>query len=334
MRAMQLSAPAPIEQKPLQLVELPDPEPAKGQIRLAVRVCGLCHTDLHITEGELTPHQPQIVPGHQIVGVVDRVGQDVTHFKPGDRAGVPWLYQTDQTCRYCQRGTENLCEHALFTGYDVNGGYAQYHIVAEDFAYHLPEGFEDVQAAPLLCAGVIGFRALRLAEVKPGGRVGLYGFGASAHICIQVARHWGCEVYAFTRNQQHRDLALKLGAKWAGAAGDDLPAGAKMDSSIIFAPAGGLVIEALKSLDKGGTLALAGIYMTQIPPIDYNLIYGERTIRSVANSTRQDAIDLLKLAAAIPIQTEVELFELAELNEALGKLKDGSINGAAAVKIG
>ncbi len=331
MRAMQLKAPAPIEQKPLQLVELPDPEPGRGEIRLAVKVCGLCHTDLHITEGELTPHQPHIVPGHQIVGVVDHCGAGVSHFKPGDRAGVPWLYHTDQTCHYCRKGTENLCEHARFTGYDVNGGYAQYHIVPEDFAYHLPEGFEDVQAAPLLCAGVIGFRALRLAEVKPGSRVGLYGFGASAHICIQVAHHWGCEVYAFSRGQQHRDLALKLGAKWAGVSGGDLAV--KMDSSIIFAPAGGLVIEALKTLDKGGTLALAGIYMSQIPPIDYNLIYGERTIRSVANSTRQDAIDLLNLAAEIPIHTEVELFELERLNEALGRLKDGSIIGAAAVRI-
>ena len=331
MHAMQLKTPAPIAQKPLQLVELPDPEPGQGEIRLEVRVCGLCHTDLHITEGELTPHRPHIVPGHQIVGVVDRCGEGVAHFKPGDRAGVPWLYHTDQTCRYCRKGTENLCEHARFTGYDVNGGYARYHVVSEDFAYHLPDGFEDVQAAPLLCAGVIGFRALRLAEVQPGSRVGLYGFGASAHICIQVARHWGCEVYAFSRGQQHRELALKLGAQWAGASGDDLPV--KLDSSIIFAPAGGLVIEALKTLDKGGTLALAGIYMSQIPPIDYNLIYGERTIRSVANSTRQDALDLLKLAAEIPIHTEVELFELEQLNEALGRLKEGSINGAAAIKI-
>jgi propanol-preferring alcohol dehydrogenase len=292
----------------------------------------LCHTDLHITEGELTPHQPHIVPGHQIVGVVDRCGEGVSTFKAGDRAGVPWLYHTDQTCHYCQNGTENLCEHGLFTGYDVNGGYAQYHIVSEEFAYHLPDGFEDVQAAPLLCAGVIGFRALRQAEVKPGSRVGMYGFGASAHICIQVARHWGCEVYAFSRGQHHRDLALKLGAKWAGPSNEELPV--KLDSAIIFAPAGGLVIDALKALDKGGTLALAGIYMSQIPPIDYNLIYGERTIRSVANSTRQDAIDLLKLAAEIPIQTEVELFELADLNEALARLKNGAINGAAAVKIG
>ena len=332
MRAMQLKAPASIEQKPLELVELPDPEPGRGEIRLAVKVCGLCHTDLHITEGELPPHQPHIVPGHQIVGVVDRCGEGGSAFKPGDRAGVPWLYHTDQTCHYCLNGTENLCEHGLFTGYDVNGGYAQYHIVSQEFAYHLPDGFEDVQAAPLLCAGVIGFRALRLAEVKPGSRVGMYGFGASAHICIQVARHWGCEVYAFSRGQHHRDLALKLGAKWAGPSDEELPV--KLDSAIIFAPAGGLVIDALKALDKGGTLALAGIYMSQIPPIDYNLIYGERTIRSVANSTRQDAIDLLKLAAEIPIQTEVELFELADLNEALARLKNGTINGAAAVKIG
>ena len=213
MRAMQLKAPASIEQKPLELVELPDPEPGRGEIRLAVKVCGLCHTDLHITEGELPPHQPHIVPGHQIVGVVDRCGEGVSAFKPGDRAGVPWLYHTDQTCHYCLNGTENLCEHGLFTGYDVNGGYAQYHIVSQEFAYHLPDGFEDVQAAPLLCAGVIGFRALRLAEVKPGSRVGMYGFGASAHICIQVARHWGCEVYAFSRCQHHRDLALNWTAR-------------------------------------------------------------------------------------------------------------------------
>jgi alcohol dehydrogenase, propanol-preferring len=332
MRAMLLKAPAPIEDYPLQLVDLPDPRPGRGEIRLAVKVCGLCHTDLHIAEGELTPHLPQVVPGHQVVGLVDQCGEEVTHFKPGDRVGVPWLHYTDQTCRYCRKGRENLCEHALFTGYDVNGGYAEYHIVPEEFAYALPEGFEDVQAAPLLCAGVIGYRALRQAEVRPGSRLGLYGFGASAHICIQVARHWGCEVYAFTRAAHHRELALKLGAKWAGPAGADLPV--KMDSSIIFAPAGGLVIEALKLLDKGGTLALAGIYMSQIPPIDYDLLYGERTVRSVANSTRQDAVDLLKLAKEIPLRTEVELFELEQLNEALAWLKAGAINGAGVVKLG
>lgn len=331
MRAMLLKTPAPIEQHPLQPADLPDPQPGRGEIRLAVKVCGLCHTDLHIVEGELTPHLGQVVPGHQIVGEVDQCGEGANRFKPGDKVGVPWLYRTDQTCRYCQQGTENLCEHALFTGYDVNGGYAQYHIVSEEFAYLLPEGFEDVQAAPLLCAGVIGYRALRQAEVKPGGRLGLYGFGASAHICIQVARHWGCEVYAFTRGEHHRELALKLGAKWAGPAGEDLPV--KMDSSIIFAPAGGLVIEALKQLDKGGTLALAGIYMSQIPPLDYNLLYGERTVRSVANSTRQDTIELLKLAKEIPLKTEVEMFELDQLNEALIRLKEGSINGAGVIRI-
>jgi propanol-preferring alcohol dehydrogenase len=332
MRAMLLKVPAPIEHQPLQLVDLPDPRPGRGEIRLSVKACGLCHTDLHIAEGELTPHLPQVVPGHQVVGLVDQCGEAVTHFKPGDRVGVPWLHYTDQTCRYCRKGRENLCEHALFTGYDVNGGFAEYHVVPEEFAYALPEGFEDVQAAPLLCAGVIGYRALRQAEVRPGSRLGLYGFGASAHICIQVARHWGCEVFAFTRAAHHRELALKLGAKWAGPAGEDLPV--KMDSSIIFAPAGGLVIEALKLLDKGGTLALAGIYMSQIPPIDYDLLYGERTVRSVANSTRQDAVDLLKLANDIALKTEVELFELGQLNEALARLKAGSINGAGVVKLG
>ncbi|HEX2912887.1 MAG TPA: zinc-dependent alcohol dehydrogenase family protein [Chloroflexia bacterium] len=331
MQAMQLNKTAPIDQKPLQLVELPDPEPGEGQIRIAVKACALCHTDLHIVEGELPPHLRPVVPGHQIVGKVDKCGPGVSHFKEGDRVGVPWLYHTDGTCRYCRSGRENLCEHGQFTGYDANGGYASYNIVDQDFAYALPDNFDDLQAAPLLCAGVIGYRAMKQAEVKPGSRVGLYGFGASAHICIQIARHWDCEVYVFTRGEEHRQLSRQLGAKWSGSAGDPIPTA--LDHSIIFAPAGGLVIEALKTLDKGGTLALAGIYMTPIPSFDYSLIYGERTVRSVANSTRQDAIELLKLAAEIPVKTEIQLFELAELNEALLKLKTGQINGSGVVKI-
>lgn len=331
MKAMQLQNSAPVGQKPLSLVELPDPEPGEAQIRVKVNACGICRTDLHIVEGELPPHLRPVVPGHQIVGVVDKLGPGASHYQLGDRVGIPWLYQTDQTCHYCQTGRENLCEHGLFTGYDVNGGYANYHIVHQDFAYALPAGFEDLQAAPLLCGGVIGFRALRLAEVKPGSRVGLYGFGSSAHMCIQILRHWGCEVYVFTREPAHQEFSLKLGAKWAGNS-NQLPS-VKMDSSIIFAPAGPLVIDALKALDKGGTLALAGIYMSPIPAFDYNLIYGERTVRSVANSTRQDAIDLLKLAAEIPIHTEVNLFELSELNEALIKLKAGEFDGSGVIKI-
>ncbi len=331
MKAMQLQVSAPIDQKPLQLVELPDPEPGEGQIRVAVQACALCHTDLHIIEGDLAPHLRPVVPGHQIVGLVDRCGPGASRYQVGDRVGIPWLYQTDGTCHYCRAGRENLCENGRFTGYDANGGYAGYHVVQQDFAYPIPAGFDAVQAAPLLCAGVIGFRALRQAEVKPGSRVGLYGFGASAHICIQVARHWGCEVYAFTRGASHQQLALQLGAKWAGTAEQAPPV--VMDSSIIFAPAGSLVIDALKTLDKGGTLALAGIYMTPIPSFDYALLYGERTVRSVANSTRQDALDLLALAAEIPIRTEVQLFELSELNEALLKLKTGQIDGSGVIKL-
>jgi alcohol dehydrogenase, propanol-preferring len=331
MKAMQLQTAAPVQQRPLQLVELPDPEPGLGQLRVKVNACGICRTDLHIVEGELPPHLRPVVPGHQIVGVVDKCGPGVTTYQPGDRVGIPWLYQTDGTCHYCQTDHENLCENGRFTGYDVNGGYADYHIVHQDFAYALPDGFDDLQAAPLLCGGVIGYRALRLAEVKPGSRLGLYGFGSSAHICIQVARHWGCEVYAFTRESSHHQFALDMGATWAGTSSQLPPQ--KLDSAIIFAPAGPLVVDALKALDKGGTIALAGIYMTPIPSFDYNLIYGERTVRSVANSTRQDAIDLLKLAAEIPIRTEITLFELSELNQALINLKEGRFDGSGVIKL-
>ena len=331
MKAMYLKEARPLDQQPLQPVELPDPTAGAGQVRLAVRACALCHTDLHIVEGELPAHLRPVVPGHQIVGVIDQVGAGVSQFQLGDRVGVPWLHHTDGTCKYCRAGHENLCEHGQFTGYDANGGYAEYHVVSADFAYAIPPQFEDSQAAPLLCAGVIGFRALRQAEVKPGSRLGLYGFGASAHICTQIARHWGCEVYAFTRGTSHQKLALDLGAKWAGGS-QDTP-GVLMDSSIIFAPAGSLVVDALKGLDKGGTLALGGIYMSAIPSFDYNLIYGERTVRSVANSTRQDALDLLEVAAQIPVRSQVELFELGELNQALLKLKSGQIDGSGVVKI-
>ncbi len=331
MRAMQLQDSAPVDQKPLKLVDLAEPEPGPGQVRLAVEACALCHTDLHIVEGDLPLHLRPLVPGHQIVGTVDRVGPGVTHFKMGDRLGVPWLYETDQTCHFCATGRENLCDHIRFTGYDAPGGYAAFHIVREDYAYLLPAGFASTQAAPLLCAGVIGYRALRRANVQPGSRVGLYGFGSSAHICTQIARYWGCEVYAFSRGKQHQQLALDLGATWAGQAGDPLEA--RLDSAIIFAPAGGLVVEALKALDKGATVALAVIYMSAIPSFDYSLLYGERTVCSVANSTRQDALDLLELAAKIPIRTEVEQFDLSELNQALLKLKTGGINGAAVIKM-
>jgi propanol-preferring alcohol dehydrogenase len=266
------------------------------------------------------------------VGVVKARGEGATRFTEGQRVGVPWLYRTCGECDFCQRGLENLCADAQFTGLHADGGYAEAMVVPQDFAYPIPEGFSDVAAAPLLCAGIIGYRALRLSKVQPGQRLGLYGFGGSAHVTIQVARHWGCEVYVFTRSQGHRRLARELGAVWVGGAEDTPPA--KMHASIIFAPAGPLVLEALRVLDRGGTIALAGVTMTPIPEIDYDrLLYWERGIRSVANFTRQDAQELLQVAAEIPIQTTVETFTLEEANEALLALKRSEIDGTGVLVV-
>lgn len=298
---------------------------------MQVRACGVCHTDLHTIEGDLRLPQLPIIPGHQIVGEVDELGKGVARFKPGQQVGVPWLNSACGECDFCCRGQENLCEQARFTGLHVHGGYAQYAIVPEGFAYPLPEGFPDQQAAPLLCAGIVGYRALRLSEAREGERLGLYGFGASAHVVIQVAMHLGLEVYVFTRSEEHKKLAKELGASWVGEARDEPPS--KLDSAVVFAPAGWIVPEALKVLRPGGTIALAGIHMTPIPEMKYELIYGERTLRSVANMTRQDARELLKLATEIPIKTEVELFPLAEANEVLLRLKRAEIRGAAVLEI-
>ena len=331
MKAMQLHHTAPADTAPLVLSEVDTPAPGPRQVRLKIHTCGVCHTDLHIVEGDLAlPHLPTI-PGHQVVGVVDAVGAEVTGHKPGDRLGVPWLYETCGECRYCRAGKENLCEAIRFTGMHANGGFAEYMVVHERFAYPIPDVFCDVEAAPLLCAGVVGYRSLRLSRVQPGQRLGLYGFGASAHVIIQVARHWNCEVFVFTRSEHHRELARSLGAVWAGGAQDD--PGVLLDSSIIFAPAGWLVPEALRVLDKGGVLALGGIHMSPIPEMPYDLLWHERTIQSVANSTRQDAIDFLQVAAEIPIKTETELFALDQANETLQRLKRSEINGAAVLRI-
>jgi propanol-preferring alcohol dehydrogenase len=327
MKAMQLSQAAPIDQAPLQQVELDPPQPGPGQVRLKIHACGVCHTDLHIVEGDLPLPRLPTIPGHQIVGMVDTLGSGMTLHKIGDRLGVPWLYQTCGICRYCQAGKENLCEQIRFTGFHAAGGFAEYIIVDEKFAYPIPAGLSDTQAAPLLCAGVVGYRSLRLSQVQPGQRLGLYGFGASAHLMLQVARHWGCQVFVFTRNEVHRQLARSLGAVWAGGAEDD--PGAVMDSSIIFAPAGWLVPLALQRLDKGGTLALGGIHMSNIPEMPYDLLWHERIIRSVANSTRQDVLDFLHLAAKVPVRTEIELFPLEQANQALLRLKRSQISGAA-----
>ncbi|MEE9225249.1 MAG: zinc-dependent alcohol dehydrogenase family protein [Bacteroidota bacterium] len=332
MKAVWLDGRGPIENEPLCYREVEDPVPRDGEILIKIKACGICHTDLHIVEGELPPQKSPVIPGHQIVGEVAKTGPEASRFQTGDRVGVPWLHWTCGKCGYCTRGLENLCENARFTGYHVDGGFAQYAVAPESFVYAIPEKFSDVEAAPLLCAGIIGFRALRLCEIRPGDRLGLFGFGASAHLAIQVARHWGCEVYVFTRSDEHRKLAQELGAAWTGRAEDRAPH--PVDSAVMFAPAGHLVHHALQALRKGGTLALAGIYMTPVPELEYKLLYDERTMRSVANSTRQDAIDFLKVAAEIPVCTEVETFPLKEANRVLRLLKQSKIRAAGVFEIG
>ena len=332
MQAMVLKKPDKIEENPLQFQEFPHPKIGLKDILVRVQACGICHTDLHTVEGELPLPKSPLIPGHQIVGIVEKKGTEVKRFNLGDRAGIAWLNSTCGRCEFCRSGGENLCEQAKFTGYHSNGGYAEYTAISENFAYAVPETFSPTGAAPLLCAGIIGYRALRLSEIKPGQRLGLYGFGASAHIVIQIALFWKCEVFVFTRSPEHQKLALDLGAVWAGKA-EQIPE-KKLHSSIIFAPAGELVPHALKALNHGGTLALAGIYMTPIPQLDYmQHLYFEKTLRSVANSTRKDGEELLKLASEIPIRTQVTVFPLREANRALQLLKQGKINGAGMLEI-
>ncbi len=332
MQAMVLHSPKPVLENPLILEEVDRPEPGPGEIRVKVSVCGICHTDLHTVEGDLPLPKLPLIPGHQVVGVVDAAGEGAARFRKGDRVGLAWLYSACGGCAFCRTGRENLCEAGRFTGYHTDGGYAEYTVVPEAFAYRLPEETSDEAAAPLLCAGIIGYRALRLSGIRPGGRLGLYGFGASAHVTIQVARHWGCEVYVFSRGAKHLELAEQLGACWTGEAEETPPH--PLDASILFAPAGRIVPEALRVLNKGGTLALAGITMSAIPELDYTKhLYFEKTIRSVANSTRKDGEELLRLAAEIPIRTETVLFPLKEANQALQRLKNGEINGAGVLKI-
>jgi propanol-preferring alcohol dehydrogenase len=332
MRAMVLEQPAPVEESPLRLVDLPIPQPGPGEIRLRVRVCGVCRTDLHVLEGELPARRARVVPGHQVVGVVDAAGPGCTRFAIGQRAGIAWLRSTCGVCERCRRGDENLCADARFTGYDADGGYAEYALVREDFAYALPDAIADAEASPLLCAGIIGYRALRRAEIRAGCRLGLYGFGASAHIAIQVARHLGCRVFVMTREEKHRRLAAALGAEWTGAA-DAMPP-EKLDSAVLFAPAGTLVPPALAALDRGGTLALAGIYLTEVPPLDYERhLFYERTLRSVTANTRRDGEELLQIAAAIPIRPHTVPFALADANRALLQLKHDGFEGAAVLQV-
>ncbi len=331
MKACLLRAPAAIETNPLEYGDVAAPEPTSGEVLVRVRACGVCRTDLHVIEGELPPRKSPVIPGHQVVGIVERQGDNARRFGMGDRVGIAWLHRTDGTCGYCKANAENLCDNPIFTGYSVDGGYAEYLVAPEDFIYAIPAGFPDEQAAPLLCAGIIGFRSLRLSGVKAGARLGFYGFGAAAHVAIQVARHWNVEVLASTRDARHQKLALELGAAWAGGTFDEPPT--KLDAAIVFAPAGEIIPAALKALKKGGVLVLGGIHMSPIPSFNYELLYQERVIRSVANNTRKDGEDFLRVAVEIPIRTRVQIFPLHEANRALNALKNDAIPGAAVLRV-
>jgi propanol-preferring alcohol dehydrogenase len=326
MRAMVLRRPAPVDRRPLALEDRPDPQPGPGALRVRVLACGVCRTDLHVVEGELPPHREELVPGHQVVGVVDRVGPGVDPSWVGRRVGIAWLHEACGRCRYCQTGRENLCPAARFTGWDVDGGYAEAAVVPAAFAYPLPDGLDPVGAAPLLCAGIIGYWSLRLAGVEPGMRVGLFGFGASAHLALQVARHWGCEVYAFSRRRSHQELALALGARWAGPPDAEPPEA--LDAAVSFAPVGAVVPLALRRLAPGGTLAINAVHLDRIPELDYGWLYGERTLRSVTNATREDGAAFLRLAAEVPLRARAEAVPLAEANEALQRLARSEVDGA------
>ncbi|MDT8898669.1 MAG: zinc-dependent alcohol dehydrogenase family protein [Thermanaerothrix sp.] len=331
MRVWQVTHAGPIESHPLHLAEIPIPQPGPGQVLLRVRVCGICHTDLHIAEGDLIPPAYPVVPGHQVVGEIVALGEGVSNLIIGQRVGVPWLHQACGACEFCQRGEENLCPSARFTGLHVPGGFAEYLLADANFVLPLPESLNDVEAAPLLCAGIIGYRSLRKAEVQPGERLGLFGFGASAHLVLQVARYWGCDVYVFTRSEAHRQHALELGATWAGRAEDTPPH--LLDRAITFAPVGEIIPLALAKLRPGGTLAINAVHLTPIPSFEYPLIYGERTLRSVANATRQDGREFLHLAAQIPIRPTVTLYPFDALNQALADLKHSRLNGQAVLHV-
>lgn len=328
MKAAILSSPAPISERPLRIVDVADPRVRSGHVLLRVRACGVCRTDLHIVEGELPSKQLRLIPGHQIVGEVIEGAND--GIGVGSRVGVSWLGGTDGTCPYCQKGLENLCDSPTFTGYTVAGGYAQYAFARSDFVFPLPEALDDLHAAPLLCAGIIGFRSLRVAGVEPGERVGLFGFGSSAHLAIAVLQAWKCEVYVSTRGRSHRELAESLGATWVGSE-TEKPA-IELDRAVTFAPSGDVVIAALSCLRKGGVVAINAIHLDRIPQFDYDrLLWGERQIRSVANMTRADARDFLALAAEIGLQPKVTVFPLDQANEALLAVRHDEVDGAAVI---
>jgi propanol-preferring alcohol dehydrogenase len=332
MRAWVVRRPRPIAKGPLELVERSCPAPGPGEVRVRVSVCGVCRTDLHLAEGDLPSHGDAIVPGHEIVGRVDAVGRGATRFELGERVGIAWLRRTCGRCRFCARGAENLCVAPMFTGWDANGGYAEHAVVDERYAYRLPDRFTDDEAAPLLCAGIIGYRALRRAELPPGGRLGIYGFGASAHLAAQVALAEGAEVAVMTRSPAARELAARLGVHWTGDTFDEPPE--LLDAAILFAPAGDIVPAALAALDRGGTLAIAGIHLSDIPPLDYaSHLFQERQLRSVTANTRRDGEEFLALAAAIPVRVETTAYPFTAADAALRDLAADRVNGAAVIRV-
>jgi propanol-preferring alcohol dehydrogenase len=333
MKAMVLGAIRSVADDPLELKDVPVPTVGPEDILVRVRCCGVCHTDLHVVEGDLCESKLPLIPGHEVIGIIERLGESCGRFKVGQRVGAAWLRSTCGVCRFCRSGRENLCEEAWFNGYHADGGYAEFMALPEKFAYGIPDRFNDEEAAPLLCAGIIGYRALELSGIQAGGTLGLYGFGASAHIALQIAKHRGARVFVFSRTAEHRALARALGADWAGTTADEPPA--KLTNAVIFAPVGSLYLDALRVLDRGGTAASAGIHMSPIPEMDYGeYLYHERRMLSVANATRMNGEQFLRIAAEIPLRMTVQTFPLEAANDVLRRLKAGKVNGAAVLKIG
>jgi propanol-preferring alcohol dehydrogenase len=338
MKTQRLHTPAQIETHPLRAEEVPILEPAAGQVRIKVDVCGVCHTDLHTVEGDIHSPSFPITPGHQVVGVIDKVVDSPSPLgrgvgvREGDRVGIPWLYSACGKCDYCQRGQENLCPDAKFTGFDVDGGYGEYMLADARYVLPIPDGISNEQAAPLLCAGIVGYRALKRAEIQRGEKVGLFGFGASAHLMIQVLKTWGCEVFVFTRSKGHQDHAWDLGAVWVGQPSQN--SGALLDKAVIFAPAGEVVVQALESIRPGGIVSINAIHMSDIPSFPYAKLWGEREIRSVANATYQDGVEFLALAAEAEIQSTVQMYPVAQVNQALEDMKHSRFNGEAVLQVG
>jgi len=335
MKSVRLYSPSSVESNPLLFEDIPIPQPSPGQVRIKISVCGVCHTDLHIVEGEIHPPHLPVTPGHQVVGAVAAISDlqaGMPAFKVGQKVGLPWLHATCGVCEFCLRGEENLCASAQFTGFHVDGGFAEYMLADARFVLPLPDTLSDEQAAPLLCAGIVGYRSLKKSDVRPEERVGLFGFGASAHLCIQVLRYWDCRVYVFTRSKAHQNHARELGAVWAGEASSG---GVRsLDRAVVFAPAGELVPIALEKIRPGGTVAINAIHMSDIPSFPYQTLYGERTLRSVANATYRDGVEFLELAVKAGIQSTVNTYLLKDTNQALSDLKASKFNGEAVLVVG